>query len=177
MGAPMIGHLLDAGHELIVHTRRREAAQPLLERGARYAATPADAARGAEFVCTNVTRTADVGAVLFDVGGVAEGAAPGTVACLGRMPFNLGNAVKYIWRAGSKGDTLDDLRKAEFYLDDFLRSATDFTRSPVERTMIYRVIGYESDEHRVNIFEAIADGYIIDALDLLRKWIEVVSGE
>ncbi|MBN9425771.1 MAG: NAD(P)-dependent oxidoreductase [Burkholderiales bacterium] len=79
MGAPMIGHLLDAGHELIVHTRRREAAQPLLERGARYAATPADAARGAEFVCTNVTRTADVGAVLFDVGGVAEGAAPGTV--------------------------------------------------------------------------------------------------
>ena len=26
MGAPMIGHLLDAGHEVAVHVRRREAA-------------------------------------------------------------------------------------------------------------------------------------------------------
>ncbi|MGD9944857.1 MAG: NAD(P)-dependent oxidoreductase [Burkholderiaceae bacterium] len=79
MGAPMIGHLLDAGHELQVFTRRRESAQPVLDRGARYAASPAEAARGAEFVCVNVTNTADVAGVLFDAGGVAEGAAPGTV--------------------------------------------------------------------------------------------------
>jgi len=32
------------------------------------------------------------------------------------MPFNIGNAVKYLWRAGYKGDVLEDLRKAEFYV-------------------------------------------------------------
>lgn len=33
------------------------------------------------------------------------------------MNFNLGNAVKYIWRAGDKGDILEDLKKARWYLD------------------------------------------------------------
>jgi hypothetical protein len=32
------------------------------------------------------------------------------------LGFCLGNAVKYILRAGRKGDALEDLRKAEFYL-------------------------------------------------------------
>lgn len=32
------------------------------------------------------------------------------------MNFNLGNAVKYIWRAGLKGDAAQDLAKAEFYI-------------------------------------------------------------
>lgn len=31
--------------------------------------------------------------------------------------FCLGNAVKYISRAGKKGDALTDLKKAKFYLD------------------------------------------------------------
>jgi hypothetical protein len=34
------------------------------------------------------------------------------------MTFNLGNAIKYIWRAGQKGDPVEDLRKAIFYLQD-----------------------------------------------------------
>lgn len=34
------------------------------------------------------------------------------------MNFNLGNATKYIWRAGLKsGDAVEDLRKAAFYVD------------------------------------------------------------
>lgn len=33
------------------------------------------------------------------------------------MSFNLGNVVKYIWRADEKGADLDDLRKARWYLD------------------------------------------------------------
>lgn len=32
------------------------------------------------------------------------------------MSFNLGNAVKYIWRANDKGATLQDLEKARWYL-------------------------------------------------------------
>jgi hypothetical protein len=34
------------------------------------------------------------------------------------MGFNLGNAVKYIWRAGLKGEAIEDLRKAQFYIAD-----------------------------------------------------------
>lgn len=33
------------------------------------------------------------------------------------FPFNLGNVIKYVWRAGKKGDHLEDLRKARWYLD------------------------------------------------------------
>jgi hypothetical protein len=33
------------------------------------------------------------------------------------MNFNLGNAVKYIWRAWEKGATVQDLQKARWYLD------------------------------------------------------------
>jgi hypothetical protein len=34
------------------------------------------------------------------------------------MNFNLGNAIKYIWRADSKGAALVDLEKAAFYIRD-----------------------------------------------------------
>ena len=32
------------------------------------------------------------------------------------MGFNLGNAIKYIWRADLKNDSMEDLRKAEWYI-------------------------------------------------------------
>lgn len=32
------------------------------------------------------------------------------------MTFNLGNAVKYLWRADEKGAPLDDLKKAAWYI-------------------------------------------------------------
>jgi len=36
-----------------------------------------------------------------------------------RQPFNRGNAIKYLWRAGSKDPAaeLEDLRKARWYVD------------------------------------------------------------
>jgi len=38
------------------------------------------------------------------------------------MPFTLGCALKYVWRAGAKGNTakaIEDLEKAKFYLADW----------------------------------------------------------
>ena len=32
------------------------------------------------------------------------------------MNFNCGNVVKYVWRADLKGNAVEDLEKAEFYL-------------------------------------------------------------
>lgn len=37
-----------------------------------------------------------------------------------QLPFHLGNVVKYIARAGSKGDKLEDLKKARWYLDRYI---------------------------------------------------------
>jgi len=34
------------------------------------------------------------------------------------MGFNLGNVIKYLWRAGLKGSTVEDLEKARWYLTD-----------------------------------------------------------
>lgn len=36
---------------------------------------------------------------------------------VGAMSFNLGNSVKYVWRAPHKGRSIEDLKKARFYLD------------------------------------------------------------
>lgn len=33
------------------------------------------------------------------------------------MGFNLGNAMKYVWRADLKGDAIDDLKKAAWYIN------------------------------------------------------------
>lgn len=33
------------------------------------------------------------------------------------MGFNLGNAMKYLWRADEKGSALQDLQKARWYLN------------------------------------------------------------
>jgi hypothetical protein len=45
---------------------------------------------------------------------------PSGVECITvveHMSFNVGNAVKYLWRAGLKGSKLDDLRKAAWYVN------------------------------------------------------------
>ena len=44
---------------------------------------------------------------------------PSGVECITiteHMTFNLGNAVKYIWRADFKGQTVEDLEKAAWYI-------------------------------------------------------------
>ena len=49
---------------------------------------------------------------------------PSGVECITvteHFSFNVGNAIKYLWRAGLKGDTLDDLRKAAWYVERELR--------------------------------------------------------
>lgn len=45
---------------------------------------------------------------------------PSGVECIDvveHMSFNLGNAVKYIWRCHEKGNPLEDLQKAAWYVN------------------------------------------------------------
>src|SRR4051812_7704693 len=79
MGEPMAGHLLGAGHELKVFTRTRSKARVLINRGAKWAASAADAARDANVVFICVTDTPDVEAVVMGDKGVGDGAGRGTI--------------------------------------------------------------------------------------------------
>lgn len=60
MGASMAGHLLAAGHPVVVHTRTRQRAQGLLDRGAQWADSPRELAERADIVCSMVGYPADV---------------------------------------------------------------------------------------------------------------------
>jgi 3-hydroxyisobutyrate dehydrogenase-like beta-hydroxyacid dehydrogenase len=79
MGAPMARHLLEAGHDVTVHNRTREREQPLAELGAARAATPSQAASGADAVLTCVSDTPDLEQVVFGADGVAEGLGQGGI--------------------------------------------------------------------------------------------------
>lgn len=79
MGSSMVGHLLRAGHAVRVHTRTRQRAQPLLDAGATWAASPADAAQGADVVATNVGLPAEAEEVYFGTAGLMGAACSGQV--------------------------------------------------------------------------------------------------
>ncbi len=72
MGGPMARNLLEAGFELSVYTRTREKAERFAaEHGAHPAATPAEAAEGADAFITMVPDAPQVEEVLFGDAGAA----------------------------------------------------------------------------------------------------------
>lgn len=79
MGGAMAANLLKAGFTLNIHSRTRAKAAALEAAGAEWGRSGAEAARGARLVGLCVPDTPDVEAALFGPGGIAEGAAPGTV--------------------------------------------------------------------------------------------------
>ena len=79
MGCEMAGSLLSAGHQLVVYNRSHERTEPLRERGARVAKTPADVARGAEIVLSMLADDAAVEAVTFGESGLIAGLGAGAV--------------------------------------------------------------------------------------------------
>jgi 3-hydroxyisobutyrate dehydrogenase len=60
MGASMAGHLLNAEHELVIHSRTKAKAQSLLDRGATWADSPREAADGADACISIVGYPEDV---------------------------------------------------------------------------------------------------------------------
>ena len=78
MGSSMCGHLLEAGHEATVFNRTRARAEPLLEKGAAWAGSPAEVAAASEIVFTMVGFPADVREVVLGENGALSAAAPGS---------------------------------------------------------------------------------------------------
>jgi 3-hydroxyisobutyrate dehydrogenase len=79
MGHHMVANLQKAGHDLVVHDVRRDAGEEALSRGARWAETPADAARQTQIVMTSLPGPKEVEQVALGETGIIGGALPGTL--------------------------------------------------------------------------------------------------
>ncbi len=79
MGAPMAGHLLDAGHEVSVFNRTRERARGLVERGATWHDAPAQLAGEAEAIFLMLGYPGDVRDTVLGPGGVLDAMRPGSL--------------------------------------------------------------------------------------------------
>ena len=80
MGAPMALNVLKAGHNVVVHNRTRDREQPVVDAGAKRAASPQEAARDADIIITCVSDGPDVEAVMVGPEGVIHGAKAGAIA-------------------------------------------------------------------------------------------------
>ncbi len=76
MGTPMAQHLLNAQHDLYVHTRSQV---PAVLSAATVCATNADVARAADIIFLMLPDTPDVQSVLFGPNGVSEGLSAGKI--------------------------------------------------------------------------------------------------
>ena len=80
MGHPMAGHLARAGHQVTVYNRTTAKAEAWTEEyGGAFAATPAEAAQGAEFVFCCVGNDDDLRSVVLGAQGALSGMTSGAV--------------------------------------------------------------------------------------------------
>jgi len=79
MGGPMSANILAAGHDLVVHDVRPEAADGLRATGAAWAASPRETGAGRDVVITMLPTPRHVADVLLGPDGLLDGLAPGAV--------------------------------------------------------------------------------------------------
>ena len=79
MGKPMAGHLIDAGYELVVHNRNRDAVNELVGKGAAEAHSGKEVAEQSNIVITMLPDSPDVESVALGEGGIIEGAHEGLI--------------------------------------------------------------------------------------------------
>jgi 3-hydroxyisobutyrate dehydrogenase-like beta-hydroxyacid dehydrogenase len=79
MGQPMAANLLKAGHDLTVYNRTRNRADELAKQGARVAASPREAATGAEVLITMLADDAALESVMSGEQGALLGLSRGAI--------------------------------------------------------------------------------------------------
>jgi 3-hydroxyisobutyrate dehydrogenase-like beta-hydroxyacid dehydrogenase len=80
MGSGMASNLLKAGYELTVWNRSPEKCEPFAKKGARVAATPADAVRNVDLVMYSLSNDQAVEEVVFGEKGILSGSKEGQIA-------------------------------------------------------------------------------------------------
>ncbi len=81
MGLAMCSHLMDAGYPLTVFNRTAAKLRPLVERGAKPAASAKEVGAASDIVFSMVAYPADVEAVSIGPDGALAGMRPGSVLC------------------------------------------------------------------------------------------------
>lgn len=107
MGAPMALNLRRAGYEVTVHTRTRTKAQPVIEAGARWADSPALAAKDADVAISCVMDTPDVRAVLLGPDGAVHGGRRGLI-CIDMSTISPQATLEMAGELAGRGITLLD---------------------------------------------------------------------
>src|SRR5919201_2436370 len=79
MGRHMAANVQKAGHQVVVHDVRREAAEGHLANGASWANSAAEAAQGAELILTSLPGPKQVEEVALGEGSILQGAARGAI--------------------------------------------------------------------------------------------------
>ncbi len=79
MGASIVKHLLNAGHEVTIYTRTKLKAEPLLALGAKWANSPAEASVNQQVIFTMVGFPSDVKEVYEGEQGILKSADEGTI--------------------------------------------------------------------------------------------------
>ncbi len=82
MGYPMAGHLKKKGHDVTVYNRTAAKAEKWAkENGGNFSKTPAEAAKGAEFVFSCVGNDNDLRSVVYGDDGILAGMSKGAIYC------------------------------------------------------------------------------------------------
>ena len=103
MGGGMIANLHKAGHAVTVYNRSLAPLEPLADLGVRCAATPAEAADGAEFVMSIVTEDHASEIVWEGPGGALEGRLAANTVAIESSTVSLGRIRALARAAGGRG--------------------------------------------------------------------------
>ena len=91
------------------------------------------------------------------------------------LNFQLGNAFKYVWRAGKKGGKdkeIEDLKKALWYLEDSIQNGyNDLDQCDDLASGLASIVTRGDDSPRGNILYNIATRRIAAAANILREMI------
>ena len=99
---------------------------------------------------------------------------PKTIECIdiaGWLPFCLGNAFKYVWRAGEKGGAekaKEDLKKALWYLDKAPKFGIRIRLEEQEEIEKVFYVLQDDGSTRFKVLKSIATGYISNAATMFK---------
>lgn len=83
-------------------------------------------------------------------------------------PFDLGNAIKYIWRFVDKSG-IEDLHKARWYLLDILATGQSSYPPYKARRLLVEVIYADTTVMRPLLLALIAEGKLAEAIEVIDK--------
>lgn len=90
-------------------------------------------------------------------------------------PYNIGNAIKYVWRAGLKGDLIEDLKKCKWYCERAIFNADDYTIGSIytqaERRIFNKLNEYLQDDesYRSLILTSLTRRDVASAIEYLEQ--------